>query len=143
MKTSTTIIMGLLAACLVLFATGCASSGGMSGIGMRANGNQSIVLNQEYAGTGQNADPTGSGVSGNPEARQGGAGGIVNNFYIGANSSAQQAEKSTDALKAAISAAVAQEDATSGDSGVDKTPAPKPNPETPAPPEEEDTPETP
>lgn len=134
-------------------ATGCASSGGMSGIGMRANGNQTFVLKQQYAGAGQlAATPSGSGVNGNPSARQGGSGGIVNNFYVGANSSAQQAEKSTDALKAAanVSATGQGTSQSSGSPGVQPTnsnqnnspsnnaqPATPPAPATPQPEEPE------
>lgn len=120
-----------LPACLSL--VGCGHGGGISGIGMRANGNQLFTLHQVYTGAGSEAEPSAAAANGNLDVRQGGSGGIVNNFYLGANSAEQSAAKSLDGLKTAanVAATGSGDSAAAGNPAVTAPPSPAASVETP------------
>jgi len=126
MKRKAIVLVGALGG---LFLVGCGTlpgSGKLGGIGNRMNGNQLLTLNQSSQG----ATAPGNGANQAQEpGRQIASGGIVNNFYIGANSAKQEAEKSVDALKAAanVSATGTGTSQSAGSPGVQPTDSNKDN----------------
>ena len=148
-KTAKTWIASLIAIVAAVLLSSCGSlipgSGKLGGIANRMNGNQLLTLNQSTQG----APEKGSAANNaDQDGRQVATGGIVNNFYIGANSAKQEAEKSVDALKAAanVSATGTGTSQSSGSPGVQPTdanknnsasndakPTPEPAPPTPTP----------
>ena len=128
-KTPKSWIASLVALVAAVVLSSCATipgSGKLGGVANRMNGNQLLTLNQSTTGA---VEKGSAANTDDQDERQVATGGIVNNFYIGANGARQEAEKTVDALKAAanVSATGTGTSQSSGSPGVQPTDSNKDN----------------